>query len=455
MSDISSIITVNLSRETSIPDAEGFGTPMFAVQHSHFADRSREYASTAEMVADGFTTTEPGYRMAAAAFGQNPKLPAVKIGRLANQQTQVVNFTPTNLTEGYVYSLTVTGPGSAVSLAGETITYTVQASDTADEIVDGLVASAAALNAAAGQAGNWTIAGDAGGPPYTYLVITATAAGERFAFSGYGTALDFEDVTPAVSLADDLDAILAEDSDWYALAIESTDKASIVAASNWAETNGKLFVARTADDECHDAAVSDDVISTLSSGTNTRTAIFFHRNNLECIDAAMLGKALPYDAGSINWAWKQLATMTADTLTTAQQSQIDTKGGNVFVTVSGLNVTKFGYTTNGEGIDLVRGSDWTAARCAERLFTLLVQRPKLPYTDAGLQTIRGVVAGVLADGVARDFIAAYPEPVVTVPLASEVSAANKGNRIVDAVEFSAVLAGAINKVIVNGTLSLT
>lgn len=447
MSDISSIITVNITRETSVPTAEGFGVPNFAVQHSHFADRVRLYASVAEMVADGFTATEPGYLAASAAFSQNPKLPGIKISRLANQQTQIVNFTPTNFTEGYVYSLTITGPGAT---AGETVSYTVPGSTTAAFIIDGLVAAAAALNGAAGQAGNWVITDN-----MTYLTITADNAGERFAFSGYGTSLDFEDVTVAVDLAADLNAILAEDDDWYALSIESTDKASIVAAAAWAETNGKLFIARTADDECHDAAVSDDVISTLAASTNTRTAIFFHRGNLEWVDAAMLGKALPYDAGSINWAWKSLAGITADKLTTAQQSQIDTKGGNVYVSHRGVNVTKFGYTSNGEGIDLVRGSDWTAARCAERVFALLLARPKLPYTDAGLQAIKGVIEGVLADGVSRDFIAAFPAPEVTVPLASAVSASDKANRLVDAVEFSAVLAGAINKVIINGTLSLT
>lgn len=442
MSDISSIITVNITRETSVPTAQGFGVPCFAVQHSHFADRVREYSSVAEMVTDGFATTEPGYLAASAALAQNPKLTAVKIGRLANMQTQSVELTPTNTTEGFVYSLTVTGPSAT---SGETFTYTVQASDTVALIIDGLVADMAA------HTGDWTPTDNA-----TKLTIDADNAGDRFAFSAYGTSLDFKDVTPtSSSLADDLNAILAEDDDWYALSIESTDKASISAAATWAETNNKLFVARTADDECHDAAVSNDIISTLAAATQTRTAIFFHRGNLEFLDAAMLGKALPYDAGSINWAWKSLASMTADTLTTAQQSQIDTKGGNVYVTKAGVNVTKFGFTTHGEGIDLVRGSDWVAARAAERLFALLLARPKLPYTDAGLTACKSVVEGVLEDGISRDFIAAYPAPIVTVPLAANVSASNKANRVVDAVEFSAVLAGAINKVTVNGTLSLT
>jgi hypothetical protein len=102
----------------------------------------------------------------------------------------------------------------------------------------------------------------------------------------------------------------------------------------------------------------------------------------------------------------------------------------------------------------MRGTDWLAARIQERVYTLLLNNDKLPYTDAGIQAVRGEILAQLDQGIARDFIAADPKPTCTVPLASAVSAADKGTRTLNDVTFRATLAGAIHKVAIEGELNL-
>lgn len=105
-------------------------------------------------------------------------------------------------------------------------------------------------------------------------------------------------------------------------------------------------------------------------------------------------------------------------------------------------------------MDVMRGTDWLAARIQERVYALLIQNDKVPFTDAGIQAVKGEILAQLQAGVARDFLASDPEPTCTVPRAADVSAADKGNRQLNNVKFRATLAGALHKVTIEGELNL-
>lgn len=98
--------------------------------------------------------------------------------------------------------------------------------------------------------------------------------------------------------------------------------------------------------------------------------------------------------------------------------------------------------------------DWLSARISERVYSILINNDKLPYTDAGIQVVRGEILAQLQAGVARDFLASTPEPTCTVPAAASVSSANKAARLLDSVTFRATLAGAVHKVTLAGELTL-
>lgn len=116
------IVSVSITAESASPTRPGFGTPLLACYHTgHGVDRVLEYASLTEMVDDGWTTSEVGYKMASRVFGQNPRPSKVKIGRRANAPSQAVSLEVTDATVGRVLS---------VALGSTTYSYTVAAPGT-------------------------------------------------------------------------------------------------------------------------------------------------------------------------------------------------------------------------------------------------------------------------------------------------------------------------------------
>ena len=136
--------TVNVTATTDTQTRAGFGTALFACCDVPWTSgaRVREYASLAEVATAGFNSSKPGYRMAQAAFSQNPRPRSVKIGRRTRAFTQVVRLTPAAPVDS----------GAAETYAAEVdgfvATFTTDATPTVAEVCTGL---AAAINARLGQ----------------------------------------------------------------------------------------------------------------------------------------------------------------------------------------------------------------------------------------------------------------------------------------------------------------
>lgn len=292
----------------------------------------------------------------------------------------------------------------------------------------------------------------------TKLTVTADTAGEFFSVVMSGEGWTVEDVTTDPGMATDLAAVELYDNDWYCLIpVDTFGAAEIEAAAAWVEAAKKIGVYQTADTDVATVAEASDTSSiayTLKNANYDRAMLFFHRDTDEYVGGAMAGRALPEDAGSITWAYKQLSSVSAQTLTTTERTNLENKNVNFLSTLAGVNITRYGVASGGEYIDVMRGTDWLAARIQERVYTLLLNNDKLPYTDAGIQAVRAEILAQLAAGIARDFIAADPEPTCTVPRATAVSAADKSSRTLNNVTFRATLAGAIHKVAIEGELNL-
>lgn len=93
---LSSIIDVQITRETKTPTQKGFGTLLILGESDRFGgvERIRSYSSIEEVEAD-FTVADPEIDMARSAFGQAVKPEQVKIGTLlaADQGSYVTALT--------------------------------------------------------------------------------------------------------------------------------------------------------------------------------------------------------------------------------------------------------------------------------------------------------------------------------------------------------------------------
>lgn len=474
------IISVSITRDTTTVSQVGFGTPLLVSYFptSIFPERARTYTGLQGLLDDGFVVTDPVYRMASNLLAQNPSPSQFKVGRRVGAPQQVITLTPeASPVEGDVYTLVVTGVddgalGSQVATS-DSVSYTVIAADTPTDVCDGLRAALAALNAAAGQAGDFADAGTA--------TLTITASNTHATVDGtlfgvvVSTNLEVSDDTPnpTVKIATDIGNINDYDNDWYGLLIDSNSALEItgsdVGAADWVAANAsewpRLFVCQTQDSEVASIAAASDTSSlayTLQNANNDRVMLFFHRDPNDRVDAAMMGVALPNDPGSITWAYQQLASVSSQSLTANEMSNMMAtiasptggKGVNTLTTLAGVAVTRYGTASGGEYFDVMRYSDYLAARIQERVYTVLASSPKIPYTDAGIQSVRSEILAQMEAGIPIGAVASDPPPTCEVPRAQDVSAADKSTRTLNNVTFRLTLASAVHFIGIEGQLTL-
>jgi len=267
---------------------------------------------------------------------------------------------------------------------------------------------------------------------------------------GAFTALD--------TVTEDLDAIVNENNDWYALSYTGRTQSDVEEIALWVETQVKIFGTASDDPVIINSAPGSDITSiaaVLNQSGYTRSFVMYHDDaDSDFPECAWFGKTLPTTPGSITWKFKTLASISYSDLTTTQSSNARGKQADTYEFIGGVGVTREGTMASGEFIDIIRGIDWLTARIQEFVYSLLVNSPKVPYTDAGIASVEAEVRRALDLAVSNDFISPDPKYTVTVPLASSVSPANKAARLLQDVVFNATLSGAIHAVEITGTVSL-
>jgi len=249
-----------------------------------------------------------------------------------------------------------------------------------------------------------------------------------------------------------LSAIVDLDDEWYGLACETIQESDIEDIAEWVEARTKIYIARTSDADVITNA-TDDIASTLEAAEYDRTAVVYHSLAAsQYIDCAWLGDCLVRDPGSQTWMFKTLNTITYDSLTTTQSDSAHGKSANTYQRIAGVNITQKGTVSSGEFIDVIRGIDWLTARIKERVYTRLVNSPKIPFTNAGIAIIETAVREQLDISVDRDLIAPEPAYTVTVPDVLNTDEMDRQNRQLKGVEFRARLAGAIHYAEIRGTV---
>lgn len=430
---LSEIINVTISRETTAVSQAGFGTALIMAPNVVFTELTRTYTSAASMLTDGFESTDAEYIAANAIFSQNPKPTQVKIGR---RQVDLMGISVDTAVNDTVYTVTVNGVDYP---------FTSDATATVAEIAAGLVGlingGSEPVTATDDLDGTFTIAADVAGVP--------------FSVSFTDTKMSYEKpYTEANTVAIDLANIQAADDDWYALIFTSRVPADVQAAALWVESQRKIFVTASNDADILDSASTTDIAYTLNNAAYDRTAVIYSGTPATFPDAAWLGKQLPTTPGASTWNLKTLATIAADTLTPTQSINARAKEANVYQSVNGVNITREGTMASGEFIDIIHGVDWLQARLEERIYSRLVNLPKVPFTNQGIAIIEGEISAQLNEGIDNGLLSSDVAYSISVPLSSNVSSLNKANRVLPDITFTATLQGAIHSSTIAGVVTV-
>lgn len=264
---------------------------------------------------------------------------------------------------------------------------------------------------------------------------------------------------PNVNVASELSALRIENDDWYGLvltrsATETTQIQDIKQASEYMEPLMKLYAPCI--DEATIPTVSTGDVATYIKGKayDETIGVFYSTDEENYPEAAWFGLQLPKDPGSTNWKFQTLAGITADNLTAAQVAYLRGKNCNFYETVGGVNtITGEGNVASAEYIDIIRGAHWLGQRMAEGIFTLLVNSEKVPFTTQGIAAVEDVIRYWLQKGVDKGFVV-DGSIVITVPDIDDVDPADKAARLLNDIEWTAQLQGAVNKVAIQGRLTV-
>ena len=260
------------------------------------------------------------------------------------------------------------------------------------------------------------------------------------------------------SVTADLDAIQGVDDNWYALACVDRTVATVKAIAAWTEARIKLFGTASDDPNTINQPVGTDTSSVAAFFNNlgyVRTFVLYHQDaDSDYPECAWFGNCLPFTPGSETWAFKTLNSIAYSDLTATQSNNVQNKKANTYEYVGGVGITQRGTVSQGEYIDIIRGVDWLVSTIQTYVYGVLVNSPKVPYTDAGITSIEAQIRRALGQGVNNNFISPDPEPIVTVPKAANVPSADKAARILRNVTFQATLAGAIQAIRIQGTVTV-
>jgi hypothetical protein len=437
---VDEIIEVEISASGAQATLEGFGTPLIASYSAAWTERTRSYRSALAVETD-FPAGSFERKAAEAFFAQTPKSGLLKFGRFSNKPTvkfDLTAITPTTFVTS-VYRVKVT-----FGITTTEVSFTSGASPTDALWAAGMVA---ALNAVPGK--NFTATG-ATSP----VSVTGNAPGNFFTIEVVNRAqmdCTLNHVDPGV--AADLAAINAEDNGWYALALQSASSAMILSAASWVEASKKLYLAQSSDTKilstiALSAADPFDLLKVLNYKRSSKFSCY-HPDPASFLVVRIYGKCLRFVPGQETWALKQLAGVAGYNLTDTEKTNLYAKGGSQLLTVKGITFT-WQLGSNGEWVDAVRVVDKTKDDMQTAIFNYQLSLPKIPYTDAGMVGIKGVLLGVLqaasADGrIDSDY-------TLTVPKVTTQSTIDRAARYFPGIVFTARTQGAVHRFKITGVL---
>lgn len=206
---------------------------------------------------------------------------------------------------------------------------------------------------------------------------------------------------------------------------------------------------------------------TVASGTSSDVAASEGWSNMNLLEAAIVGKMAPYDAGSRSWDLQTLAAVTADKLSGTEQTHLGNKNVNWFTTLAGLNVTSGpksgggGKTLHGRYADIRRGTDWLTTNLQlDNLELMIASGGDLGFDADGFQKVQTKNEIRMADGINKKFLTtivsgpyAGQDYNVEMPSLSSIPSSEKLSRLLDGIKIDGAIRGKIHNVGITLTLA--
>lgn len=403
----------------------------------------RKYTSYAALAADADIKPSANIvNMAQVAFAQIPTVGEVYVGRIDEgtpaAQVSTLKFDTAPLVSGQDVEVFIDGASiGSVSWATD--------NDTTMDAVAALIQGEAEVTTAVASI-------DGAGSDKNFITITGAVAGESFLVTAEvqtGSVVD-EAISQVITTAAtdkisaaDINALYANNSSWFGYCHDFSSNADAETAAGALAALKKYGAFR------HESAASIP-----SLGTNYSFSVYSSSADSvkKWVQVAWLSTMLGRQIGSYNPAFLGLELTDVSSLSASDEALLKAGNSNWYSTIAGRDLTYNGKAGNGGWIDTYINVLWLEARMEERVFAALVSADKIAFSDAGIQGIVSEVGAQLEAAKDLGVILSDPNYSIDYPLASEISATDKSNRLLTGITFTAYAGSGVNKIEINGTL---
>lgn len=441
--NITDVVDVTVSLVLAAAISRGFGVPLILSEHTAWADDYKIYNTAAQMLDDGFVTTDPAYLAAVVLTSQARRPRTFVIGRRETPVARVMTLT-----------IDTNTPASTVAFGIDSSVVSVTMGATAGDTSTLIIAAANLVTATTGV----TASAGAG----TTVVLTGTA-GDVFTITDTDAKISFVQTTAAVTAADDLARLDVAEVNWYGGMMTSRVAADQLTAAAWVQQSSvpHIWLNQTSDAlspaSTYDTGDTDMGARMKALGYGV-VAGLWHWSDAEYLDAMMLGSCLPKTPGTETWAIQRGVGVTASpvsALNATGRANLATRNMSYYSEiVTGLAVTQGGRMANGQWIDQVRLGHAIQADVSERVVNVFVQNDKVPMTDEGIGLLANQLRATFEMFEKRGAIDGSPKWIVEQPSELDISDVNRAERILDPpITGSCRSSGAIHKALINVTIA--
>jgi len=452
------IVQVTIERQTRVPSMKSFSEHLVAAEFSpvgikpvfDLEHRVRKFGSLDEIAAAGFPTNGFVYRAAAKQYSQANHIGDIYVGWKIPGGV--------NITTGILSSALTAGQSIAWSVNGtpmEEISFDTEG--TSDKCLERMVELlkedfASIFTAEKINSTTITLYGAA-------ATIIVTVNGDPAVTMTFTVKAIPADADWTVALT----KMKEQNNDWYAVSFSTRKMVNQQDCAQWIQSNKKLGGLCSGDDLIPNSETGD-IAAWAKLNNIERVFVFYHPDAKladpavdvlsatdPCPEAAYFGKMLSMTPGSATWKFKPLEAVPTYDLSQGQVSNVESKNATWYMETAGVPMTSNGQVAAGEYIDVIHGIDWLEARIQNLVFTALINVPKVPFTDAGVQMVVSPLKSALEEAVKNGILASYD---IEFPVVAEVSVTDKGKRFLPDVKFNGVLAGAIHSTKINGVVTL-
>jgi len=141
--------------------------------------------------------------------------------------------------------------------------------------------------------------------------------------------------------------------------------------------------------------------------------------------------------------WRTVSTSVGTYFSANDLATLEAANVNAIITANNTSCLSNSLTSNGSPkfIDIVRTENYAKAILRSSLLTLRLNSSKIPFTTAGISTVRVAIRDAMERLLREGSISTY---TITMPTVDSITVADRGNRILRGISVAAQLAGDVH-----------